>query len=155
MAAHGRTWSLWLVHAAVYVLVATLLLVWAAPVDWDSPTNLEYQEGWGSLAFVVVVVSLAFGSVEGVLDARSARGLSLVVCLLGAAFAFGAMGFYLDGPIANGDQGWTAGREQVVMSQLVWGGYWAAQTLVAVAWSLALRGRSVARSDSRAPSSIG
>jgi hypothetical protein len=44
---------LWLVHAVVYVLVAALLLVWALPVDWDTPTNLTYQEGWGSLAFVV------------------------------------------------------------------------------------------------------
>jgi hypothetical protein len=155
MASHGRTWPSWLVHAVVYVLVAALLLVWALPVDWDTPTNLTYQEGWGSLAFVVAIASLTFGSVEGVLSARGVRVGSLLACLLGGAFAFVGLGFYLDGPIANGDQVWTAGREQVVMSQLVWAWYWAAQTLVAAAWRLGLRGRSRTRSPSRASSSVG
>ena len=145
---------MWLVHAVVYVLVAALLLVWALPVNWDTPTNLQYQEGWGSLAFVVAIVALIFGSVEGVLSARGARVGSLLACLLGAALTFVGIGFYLDGPIANGDEVWTAGREQVVMSQLVWGGYWAAQTLVASAWPLRLRGRSRIRSHSRASSSV-
>ena len=133
---------MWLVHAAVYGLVAALLLVWALPVNWDTPTNLKYQEGWGSLVVVVAVVSLTLGSVEGALSARGARVGSLLACLLGAALAVMGTGFYLDGPIANGDQVWTAGREQVVMSQLVWAGYWAAQTLVAAAWLLGVRGRS-------------
>ena len=146
---------MWLIHAVIYVLVAALLLAWALPVSWDTPTNLQYQEGWGSLAFVVAVVALIFGSAEGVLSARGARVRSLLACLLGAALAFVGMGFYLDGPMANGDQVWSAGREQVVMSQLVWGWYWAAQTLVASAWLLGLRGRSRIRSHSRASSSVG
>ena len=115
----------------------------------------EVPEGWGSLAFVVTVVSLTFGSIEGVLTGRNARVAGLVACLTGAAFALAGLGFYLDGPIASGDELWTAGREQVVMSQLVWAGYWAAQTLVASAWLLGVRGRSRARSDPHPSSSIG
>lgn len=138
MAAGVRGKSLWWVHAAVYVLVALLLLVWALPINWDTPTNLEYQEGWGSLAFVVGAVSLVFGSGEAILWTRGLRVGALTACLLGAAFAFAGTGFYLDGPIANGDEVWTSGREQVAISQLLWGGYWVAQTLVVAAWLLLL-----------------
>lgn len=127
-----------LVHAAVYLLVAGLLLWRALPVNWDTPTNLDYQEGWASLTAVVAVV---FGSVQGLLWGRDARAGGLLACLIGAAVAFAGAGFYLDGPIANGDEVWTAGREQVVMSQLVWAGYWLAQTLVATLWILSLGSR--------------
>ncbi len=126
------------VHGAVYLLVAGLLLWRARPVNWDTPTNLAYQEGWGSLTTVTAVVAVVFGSVQGLLWGRGARVGGLLACGLGAAVAFAGAGFYLDGPIANGDDVWTAGREQVVMSQLVWAGYWPAQTLVATLWILNL-----------------
>lgn len=137
----------WLVQVTIYVLVAAVLLLRAMPVNWDTPTNLAYQEGWASLAFVVGVVAFVFGSVQGVLWARGVRVGGVLACLFGAAFAFAAAGFFLDGPIANGGEGWTAGREQVVMSQLAWGGFWATQTLVAAAWLLVPVGSQVSRSD--------
>lgn len=136
MAAQVRARGLLVVHGVVYVLVAGLLLVRAMPVNWDTPTNLAYQEGWGSLTVVVVAGALVVGSVQGALWARGVRIGGLIACLFGAAMAFAGAGFYLDGPIANGDEIWTAGREQVVMSQLVWASYWLAQTLVTALWLL-------------------
>jgi hypothetical protein len=126
--------SVWLVHATVFALVGVLLLVRALPIDWDTPANLEYQEVWGSLAVAICVLALLIGSTEGVLWARGVRVGALLTCLIGAAFAFTGAGFYLDPPFAYGGEVWTAGREQVVMSQLVWWGYSAAQTSVVMAW---------------------
>jgi hypothetical protein len=126
--------SVWLVHATASALVGVLLLVRALPIDWDTPTNLEYQEGWGSLAVAICVLAVLVGSTEGVLWARGVRVGALLTCLIGAAFAFAGAGFYLDRPFANGGDVWTAGREHVVMSQLVWWWYSAAQTSVVLAW---------------------
>jgi hypothetical protein len=128
-------------HATVYLLVAGLLLRLTLPVNWDTPTNLAYQEGSGSLTAVVAVAAVVFGSAQGLLWGRGSRVGGLLACWIGAAVAFAGAGFYLDGPIANGDEVWTAGREQVVMSQLVWAGYWLVQTLVATLWILNLRNR--------------
>ena len=130
--------SVWLVHATVFVLVGLLLLVRALPVDWDTPTNLEYQEGWGSLAVVVCVLAVLVGSTEDVLWARGVRVGALLTCLIGAALAFAGAGFYLDPPFTNGGEVGRAGREHVVMSQLVWWWYSAAQTSVVMAWSALL-----------------
>lgn len=138
MAAQVRAGGLLVVHALVYLLMAGLLLLRAKPVNWDTPTNLGYQEGWDSLAVVVIVVALIFGSAQGALWVRGARIGCLVACLFGAAIAFAGAGFHLDGPIANGDEVWTAGREQVVMSQLVWASYWLAETAVATTWMTAV-----------------
>ena len=141
MGARTKVRSVWLVHATVLVLGGVLLLVRALPVNWDTPTNVEHQEGWGSLAVVICVLAVLVGSTEGVLWARGVRVGALLTCLIGAAFAFVGAGFYLDPPLANGDEVWTAGREHVVMSQLVWWWYSAAQTSVVMAWS-ALPARS-------------
>lgn len=123
-----------LVHVAALLLVASLLLLRARPVDWDTPMNLAYQEGWAFLVAMIVTFAALAGSVEGVLWARGARAGAVVACLVSAAFAFAGAGFYLDGPIANGGEVETAGLEQVVMSQLVSAGFWVVQTLVVAAW---------------------
>lgn len=142
-----------LIHVLALLLVATLLLLRAQPVNWDTPTNLAYQEGWASLVTVIVTFAVLGGSVEGVLWARGARVGAVVACLVSAAFAFAGAGFYLDGPIANGGQVATAGREQVVMSQLVWAAFWVVQTLLMAVW-LRLLGRRPRRTRA-APTSVG
>lgn len=90
-----------LVHLLTLLLVATLLLLRAQPVNWDTPTNLAYQEVWASLVTVIRAFAGLAGSVEGVLWAPGARTGATVACLVSAAYRRRRPG---------GDRGSRAGR---------------------------------------------
>jgi hypothetical protein len=122
-----------LVHMAFYVAVALGLLVMASPVNWQTPTNLWAQEDVAFLVVVVLVVAGILGSLEGVSLALGHRVPGWLFAALALAVGGSGASFYVQAPFAYGDETWTASREDVVMSQLVWFGFWGAHTLVACA----------------------
>lgn len=122
-----------LVHVAASVAVALGLLVMASPVNWQTPPNLWAQDDVGFLVVVVLIVASVLGSLEGVLLASSHRVPGWLFASLALGVGGSGASFYVQAPFAYGDETWTASREDVVMSQLVWFGFWGAQTLVACA----------------------
>jgi len=55
--------------------------------------------------------------------------------------------FYVQAPFAYGDEAFTASREDVLMSQLVWFGFWSAHTLVACSVLAGVSRRRAAPAD--------
>lgn len=131
-AIYGQPW--WRIHLLVYLIVVALLFLWAVPVNWDTPTNLGAYDGWAPLTGFVAIVALALGLIQRLLLARGVQIGALLACVFSAAFVFMCMGIFLDGPISNGDEVWTAGREQVVVPQLLWAWYWLVHSSVVTLW---------------------
>jgi hypothetical protein len=130
-----------LVHAAVYVSAALVLLAKAQPVDWDTPTNLEYEMGWGFYIVVIVIVAGVLGALEGGFLGRGHLVPGWLFTALAAGVGVSGAAFFIDKPFAYGDEVWTASSGDVTMSQGLWFAFWMVQTVVATI-SLALLGRS-------------
>jgi hypothetical protein len=127
----GRTTlaRLLLVHACAYVAVALLLLVTAQPVNWSTPANLDAQD-WPFLTFLVLGLALILGAFQGVLLGVGQRLVGWIAAALALGVGAAGASFYVEAPFAHGDEVWTAGREDVVMSQLLWFGFWRAHTAI-------------------------
>jgi hypothetical protein len=127
-----------LVHGCVSIAVALLLLAMAQPVSWSTQANLEAQD-WPFLFVVVVALGLVLGTLQGVLLGVGQRVGGWVAAALAVTVGASGASFYVQAPFAYGDEVWTASREDVVMSQLVWIGYWIAHTVVTAGVVAALR----------------
>jgi hypothetical protein len=117
------------VHACAYVAVALGLLAMAQPVSWSTPTNLDAQD-WPFLTGVVLALALILGALQGVLLGVEQRLVGWIAAALALGVGAAGASFYVEAPFAYGDEVWTAGREDVVMSQLLWFGFLCAHTAV-------------------------
>lgn len=123
----GRTL---LVHGAVYVGGALLLLLKALPVDWDRPLQLWAQGGWGLFSVIILVIAASVGSLQGLFLGLAARVPGWILAALAASIGMLGAVFFIEGPM--GDTASASGPDDVVMSQLVWAAFWTTHTLVVV-----------------------
>jgi hypothetical protein len=141
-----------LVHAAVYLIGALALFLKAQPVDWNTPTNLDQEMGWGFYIVIIVIVAAVFGPLEGSFLGRGHRVPGWLFAALAAGVGVRGAAFFIDEPFAYGDEVWTASSGDVVMSQGLWFAFWVVHTVVAsLALSLLARRNGAASPSNGVP----
>lgn len=129
------------VHAAVYVAAALALLAKAQPVDWNTPTNLGAEMGWGFYVVLILIVSGLLGPLEGGFLGSGYRVPGWLFAALAAGVGMSGSAFFLDQPAGYGDEEWVSGSGDVIMSEGLWFAFWLADTAIALAVLALLRRR--------------